>query len=244
MKRLLLLLPLAIFVSSCNAFDQKAQTVKACRDILVPTLLDIESYRERSEPDIYQQEPDNPVVYGWRWNSRNTMGGYTQPNQQLCYRDNDGEIVTASFGLEDINGIEKFLRPTSPRLQKKESDRLAEVAKRRQEYEAQKQKEAEARNKARREAEARANAAAAREAAIEAKHRREFFKLYQRAKEEIAKPNFINSYTDYSSYINAENVGQGCWMLDDPDMLSPWIWRWAELRTGSCSSYKEGICED
>lgn len=137
MKRLLLILPLVMAVSACESFSPKAQTVKACKEILVPSLLDIGSYRERSEYKIIQSEKDNPVVYGWEWNSKNSMGGYTQPNLQLCYRNKDGEIVTQNFELDDDIGIEVFLRETSPVLQKKEKKglprRKADEAKKRAE---------------------------------------------------------------------------------------------------------------
>ena len=53
------------------------------------------------------------------------MGGYTQPNFQLCYRSTYGEIVTQNFELDDAIGIEAFLRETNPALQKKEEKRLA-----------------------------------------------------------------------------------------------------------------------
>ena len=125
MKRLLLLLPLLLAASACNSLSQKEQTVKACKDILVPSLLDIDSYRERSDYKTIQSEKDNPVVYGWEWNSRNSMGGYTQPNLQLCYRDKDGEIITQNFELDDDIGIEVFLRATNPTLQKKVQERVA-----------------------------------------------------------------------------------------------------------------------
>ena len=135
MKRLLLLLTLAFVASACESLDPKAQTVTACKEILVPSLLDIESYRERSEYEIVQSEKDNPIVYGWEWNSRNSMGGYTQPNTQLCYREKEGNIVTQNFEVDDIDGIEVFLRVTSPKLQKKEQDRLALIAEEKRESE-------------------------------------------------------------------------------------------------------------
>ena len=53
------------------------------------------------------------------------MGGYTQPNFQLCYRSKDGEIITQNFELDDDSAIETFLRDTSPSLQKKEEERIA-----------------------------------------------------------------------------------------------------------------------
>ena len=126
MKRLLLLVPLMAAVSSCGLLSHKEQTVKACKDILVPSLLDIDSYRERSDYKTIQSEKDNPVVYGWEWNSRNSMGGYTQPNLQLCYRDKDGEIITQNFELDDDIGIEAFLRATNPTLQKKKPQKKTE----------------------------------------------------------------------------------------------------------------------
>ena len=163
MKRLLLLVPLMAAVSSCGLLSHKEQTVKACKDILVPSLLDIDSYRERSDYKTIQSEKDNPVVYGWEWNSRNSMGGYTQPNLQLCYRDKDGEIITQNFELDDDIGIEVFLRATNPTLQKKEQQRIAKE----QERVAKEKAAEEDRKKAARRAQA------ARQAERQEKRRRE-----------------------------------------------------------------------
>ena len=174
MKRLLLLVPLKAAVSSCGLLSHKEQTVKACKDILVPSLLDIDSYRERSDYKTIQSEKDNPVVYGWEWNSRNSMGGYTQPNLQLCYRDKDGEIITQNFELDDDIGIEVFLRATNPTLQKKEQVR---VAKEKAAEEDRKRQIAEAEKKAEEAAQRRLEAArraqAARQAEEQEKRRRE-----------------------------------------------------------------------
>ena len=174
MKRLLLLVPLMAAVSSCGLLSHKEQTVKACKDILVPSLLDIDSYRERSDYKTIQSEKDNPVVYGWEWNSRNSMGGYTQPNLQLCYRDKDGEIITQNFELDDDIGIEVFLRATNPTLQKKEQERFAkekaaEEDRKRQIAEAEKKAE----EAAQRRLEAARRAQAARQAEEQEKRRRE-----------------------------------------------------------------------
>ena len=181
MKRLLLLVPLMATVSSCGLLSHKEQTVKACKDILVPSLLDIDSYRERSDYKTIQSEKDNPVVYGWEWNSKNSMGGYTQPNLQLCYRDKDGEIITQNFELDDDIGIEVFLRATNPTLQKKEQQRIAKeqerVAKEKAAEEDRKRQIAEAEKKAEEAAQRRLEAArraqAARQAEEQEKRRRE-----------------------------------------------------------------------
>ena len=205
MKRLLLFLPLVMAVSACDSFSQKAQTIKECKEILIPSLLDIESYRERSEYRIIQSEKDNPVVYGWEWNSRNSMGGYTQPNLQLCYRDADEEIITQSFEFDDDAGIEAFLRETSPSLQKKEEERLA------MEKTAREEERRQVANAKRKADEARTKADEAKKRAEEAEQRRrEEIKRIQEKRIAEAKPEaervrkHSNSLESYCNSLNGK----------------------------------------
>ena len=123
------------------------------------------------------------MVYGWEWNSRNSMGGYTQPNFQLCYRSKDGEIITQNFELDDDSAIETFLRDTSPSLQKKEEERIAK------ENAVIEEKRRQAANAKRKADEARRKADEAKKRAIEAEQRRlaEIKRIQEKRKAE-AKP--------------------------------------------------------
>lgn len=208
MKRLLLLLTLALVASACESLDPKAQTVRACKEILVPSLLDIESYRERSEYEIVQSEKDNPIVYGWEWNSRNSMGGYTQPNTQLCYREKEGNIVTQNFEIDDLDGMEVFLRVTSPKLQKKEQDRLALIAEEEQNAKAARQQEVAARRL--REEQARQNQ-------LEAARRAE---AGRRAVEQANSASLINYCKKLNgNRPNFQGISELKWPTDNEDTI-------------------------
>ena len=156
------------------------KTIKACRENLISNLKDRESYRQDSDPKVIQEEPDQPKVWGWYYNAKNSMGGYGDGSEVLCYQEESGRIIQKSFGVDDPRGRRMFLSLTSPKIQKEIADEVIAAAKAKADQEA---KEAASAAQER----ARANAAAAAARRIYNRSYREltaFCKEYSKGKEE------------------------------------------------------------
>ena len=133
------------------------KTIKACRENLISNLKDRESYRQDSDPKVIQEEPDQPKVWGWYYNAKNSMGGYGDGSEVLCYQEKSGRIIQKSFGVDDQRGRRMFLSLTSPKIQKEIADEVIAAAKAKAD-----QKAKEAASAARRRAQNAALAAEAR----------------------------------------------------------------------------------
>ena len=133
------------------------RTIQACRENLISNLKDRESYRQDSDPKVIQEEPDQPKVWGWYYNAKNSMGGYGDGSEVLCYQEESGRVIQQSFGVDDAEERRLFLAVTSPKIQKEIADKKAAAEKAKAEREAK-----AAANAAQERARANAAAAAAR----------------------------------------------------------------------------------
>ena len=149
-----ILLASALLASGCEMLTPGGRTIKACRENLISNLKDRESYRQDSDPKVIQEEPGQPKVWGWYYNAKNSMGGYGDGSEVLCYQEESGRVVQQSFGVDDAEKRQLFLAVTSPKIQKEIDDKAAAKAKAKAD-----QRAADAKAKAQREANAATNAA-------------------------------------------------------------------------------------
>ena len=147
----------ALLTTGCEMLTPGGKTIKACRENLISNLKDRESYRQDSDPKVIQEEPDQPKVWGWYYNAKNSMGGYGDGSEVLCYQEESGRIIQKSFGVDDPRGRRMFLSLTSPKIQKEIADEVIAAAKAKADQEAK-----EAASAARRRAQNAALAAEAR----------------------------------------------------------------------------------
>jgi len=105
------------------------RTIKACRENLISNLKDRDSYRQDSNPKVIQEEPDQPKVWGWYYNAKNSMGGYGDGREILCYQEQSGRVIHQSFGIDDAGGRRLFLAATSPKIKKEIAEKAAAEAK-------------------------------------------------------------------------------------------------------------------
>ena len=105
------------------------RTIKACRENLISNLKDRESYRQDSDPKVIQEEPGQPKVWGWYYNAKNSMGGYGDGSEVLCYQEESGRVIQQSFGVDDAEKRRLFLAVTSPKIQKEIAEKAAAAAK-------------------------------------------------------------------------------------------------------------------
>ena len=97
--------------------DPIAATKKSCEEYLRQQLKDPDSYRRDSELAIAQEIPGQPIVYGWRFNAKNSYGGYGNGSEALCYQDSSKAIEVHIVDDEKTGDKNVFLAKTNPELQ-------------------------------------------------------------------------------------------------------------------------------
>ena len=187
----------ALLTAGCEMLTPGGRTIKACRENLISNLKDRDSYRQDSDPKVMQEESGQSKVWGWFYNAKNSMGGYGEGSEVLCYQEDSGRIIQNSFGVDD--SVEKllFLAKTSPKIQKEIADAADAAAKAKLDEEV-----AAAKAKAKREATA---------AILQEKVRRdaaaataEANRIYQRNHSELAKFCSVSSIWEnkYSNKVD------------------------------------------
>ena len=139
--RLAAVLITSALVAGCGTLAPGGGTVKACRENLISNLNDPESYREDSKPKEIQAEPDQPKVWSWYFNAKNTMGGYGEGKELLCYQEDSGRIIQETFGSDEPEARRNFLALTSPKIRDQIAKEEAEAERKRAEAKAKRETE-------------------------------------------------------------------------------------------------------
>jgi hypothetical protein len=126
----------ALLTTGCEVLTPGGKTIKACRENLISNLKDRESYRQDSDPKVIQEEPDQPKVWGWYYNAKNSMGGYGDGSVVLCYQEESGRVIQQSFDVDDAEKRRLFLAATSPQIKKEIAEKAAAAEKAKAESEA------------------------------------------------------------------------------------------------------------
>ena len=192
--RLAAVLITSALVAGCGTLTPGGGIVKACRENLISNLNDPESYREDSKPKEIQAEPDQPKVWSWYFNAKNTMGGYGEGKELLCYQEDSGRIIQETFGSDEPEARRNFLALTSPKIRDQIAKEEAEAERKRSEA------------KAKREAETAAAAAEAERKRAEAKAKRE---TETAAKAAETRRIYNRNYSELSSFCRAKSRPDG-----------------------------------
>ena len=108
----------AVLSAGCKVLAPEKVLQKECNELIRSSLKDPVSYRVDSEPSIVQEVSGQPKVWAWAANARNSMGGYGDGFEVLCYR-NTGGATKAVMASADRDGAKKknqFLSQTNPAL--------------------------------------------------------------------------------------------------------------------------------
>ena len=109
---------LAVLSAGCQMFAPEKILQKECTELIKSSLKDPVSYRADSEPSIVQEVSGQPKVWAWAANARNSMGGYGDGFEVLCYRDTGGAAKAMMASADNDGKMKKndFLSQTNPDL--------------------------------------------------------------------------------------------------------------------------------
>lgn len=100
---------------------------ESCKSSLAQLLKDPQSYQQITDLTVFQAVGGQPTVYTWKFNAKNSMGGYVGASEALCFTDQNGFVSSYIVDPESPGFTQDFLGRTNPEIARQRQEYLKQI---------------------------------------------------------------------------------------------------------------------